>query len=143
MPKPPYLSEDDKGWRLRRNIPPRLQPFAAADPGRAGLQSHKSIVDRERLRGLKWADMCKQARQFAVETDVLFDKWEREHARTQQPAKLELSSEPRFTFHLSEHEAEQIALAYFLKRDKAHRATGYTAGSATSRAAEDLLCDAR
>ena len=141
MPRPPYLSKDNKGWKLRRNIPPRLQMWAAKDPLRAKLDSHSSIVDRECLKGLAWADMCKQARQFAVETDILFDKWERqnEHADDNQ---AQLDDEPGFKFALSEREAEQIALAYFLEQDKKYQVQGYVIARDAPNY-DDILCDAR
>lgn len=122
MSKPTYLVEDNKGYKLRRNIPARLQSFAELDPSRKDLGSHKTIV--ERLNGMTWAEMCKAARAFGSQTDIQFDKWERQLSRL-EVADRPNGDEPWFKFALSETEAEQIALAYFLEREKKFRANGY------------------
>jgi len=142
MPKPPYLCKDNKGWKLRRNIPLRLRTAAANDPSRSNFDSHSSIVERERLRELTWADMCKQARTFAVATDLLFDRWTRQIEATKPTSPPEGFHEPGFIFSISEQEAEQIALAYFLERDRDFRATGYTIDERNTVALQDAYVDA-
>uniref|UniRef100_A0A2A4YQ06 Tyr recombinase domain-containing protein n=1 Tax=OCS116 cluster bacterium TaxID=2030921 RepID=A0A2A4YQ06_9PROT len=107
MSKPQYLTQDDKGWKLRRPIPKELRELAgkASFVERVGRVSQKSAYE--------------QARVFGVATDL---KFETLRSQLQNPdiSNDNKSNEPGFNLKLDRAKAKEIASAYFYEKEEKH-----------------------
>lgn len=113
MPKPPYLTKDNKGYKLRRPVPKAF---------RSQIGKTQWV---ERLSGMPYSEMCVRARCFGVETDAELKKHKNEKNRS--PAPVRHADPPRFT--LSVTELTQLKLAYFRQLEHHVETTGgYGAG---------------
>ncbi len=117
MPRPPYLTKDDKGYKLRRPVPPAFRE----------LVGKTQWV--ERLSGMPYSEMCVRARTFGVETDAELTRYRNLQTRATSSQAIN-ADEPRFT--LSMTELGQLKLAYFRQLEHAVEASGgYGAGLST------------
>ncbi|MEP3895695.1 MAG: site-specific integrase [Litorimonas sp.] len=129
MPKPPYLTKDNKGYKLRRPVPKAF---------RNQIGKTQWV---ERLSGMPYSEMCERARCFGVETDAELKKHRNAPHRSLEPTRRTI--EPRFTLSLTE--LSQLKLAYFRQLEHAVEASGgYGAGLSSLSDAEhrDLQADA-
>jgi integrase len=108
MPKPPYLTKDNKGFKLRRPVPKSFQD-----------QIGKTQWV-ERLSGMPYPEMCQRARCFGVETDA--ELMRHRNTQTRPPEVVRGTNEPRFT--LSMTELGQLKLAYFRQLEEQVEASG-------------------
>ena len=121
MPKPPYLTKDNKGYKLRRPVPKAF---------RSQIGKTQWV---ERLSGMPYSEMCVRARCFGVETDAELKKHKNEKNRS--PAPVRHADAPRFT--LSVTELTQLKLAYFRQLELHVETTGgYGAGLSSLNEAE-------
>lgn len=130
MPKPPYLTKDNKGFKLRRPVPKAF---------RNQIGKTQWV---KRLSGMLYSEMCERARCFGVETDAELKK--HKNAQDRSPEPVRPADEPRFT--LSMTELTQLKLAYFRQLEKVVEASGgYGAGLSGLNDAEyrDLQADAQ
>lgn len=128
MPKPQYLTKDNKGYKLRRPVPKAF---------RNKIGKTQWV---ERLSGMPYSEMCERARCFGVETDAELKK--HRNAPPSEPTRRVI--EPRFTLSLTE--LSQLKLAYFRKLEQAVETSGgYGAGLSSLNDAEyrDLQADAQ
>lgn len=108
MPRPRYLTKDNKGYKLKRPVPKAF---------RAQVGKTQWV---ERLSGMPYSEMCERARCFGVETDAELKR----HRNTQtRPSEVVRgTNEPRFT--LSMTELGQLKLAYFRQLEQHVEASG-------------------
>lgn len=117
MPRQQYLSRDDKGWKLRRRVPDKLQK----------LVGKTQWV--ERLAGADYREACERAKTFGVRTDAEIKRYETELASKPLTPSAKPADEPGFTFELTDHEIDQITIAYFHELEKAvQKQGGYRKG---------------
>ena len=64
MPKQQYLSRDDKGWKLRRRVPDKLQKLVGKTQW------------IERLARAEYGQACERAKTFGVRTDAEIKQYE-------------------------------------------------------------------
>lgn len=129
MPKHQYLSRDDKGWKLRRRVPDRLQKVAGVTQW------------VERLSGVTFKQACERANLFGVKTDAEIKRLTAMLERGSRNAGKRDADEPRFKFDLTDHEVDQIAIAYFSELEAGiQREGGYRHG-VTDENRSDVLFD--
>lgn len=117
MPKQQYLSKDNKGWKLRRRVPQALQ----------GLAGKENWI--QRLAGVDYRTAREKAKVFGVTTDTEIKRLEGQLKNTPASVKASDDDEPGFKFSLTNHELDQIAIAYFHKLEQQiHRGDGYRKG---------------
>ena len=109
MPKQQYLNRDDKGWKLRRNVPKELRPLAG------------KTAWVERVGGKTHAEACELARTFGVRTDLEISRLREASRNSVKEVAATTGSE---AFDLSDSEIDQIAIAYFHEREKAKNDVG-------------------
>ncbi|MCV6575544.1 MAG: site-specific integrase [Cohaesibacter sp.] len=117
MPKQQYLSRDNKGWKLRRRVPEKLQ----------------KVVGKtqwvERLAGADYREACEKAKTFGVRTDAEIKRFETELENKPPTLSEKPAEEPGFKFELTDHEIDQIAIAYFHELEKTvQKQGGYRKG---------------
>lgn len=128
MPKQQYLSRDDKGWKLRRRVPDKLQK----------LIGKTQWV--ERLAGADYRTACERAKTFGVRTDAEIKQYESQLKNAPQVTLPKTTDEPGFIFELTDHEINQIAIAYFHEMEKAvQKHGGYRTGVTETNRAEILI----
>lgn len=129
MPKQQFLSRDNKGWKLRRRVPARLQDLAGKTQW------------VERLSGLTRRAACERANIFGVKTDAEIKRLSNALRASQYQDETELAGEPRFTLQLTNHEIDQIAIAYFHELEQqVQNAGGYRKG-VNSDNRDDVILD--
>lgn len=117
MPKQQYLSKDNKGWKLRRRVPKALQ----------SLVGKENWI--ERIAGVDYRTACEKAKVFGVTTDTEIKRLEGQLKNA--PPSFEVGSvdEPGFKFSLTDHELDQIAIAYFHELEQQiQKGDGYRKG---------------
>lgn len=106
MPRPRYLTKDNKGYKMKRPVP----------------KAFRALVGRtqwvERLSGIPYSEMC--ARCFGVETDAELKR--HRNTQTRPPKVVRGTNEPRFT--LSMTELGQLKLAYCRQLEEQVEASG-------------------
>ena len=113
MPRPRYLTKDNKGYKLKRPVP------------KAFITQVGKTQWVERLSGMPYPEMCERARCFGVETDA--ELMRHRNTQTRPPEEVRVTNEPRFT--LSMTELGQLKLAYFRQLEERVEASGgYGAG---------------
>ena len=126
MPKLPYLSQDKKGWKLRRPVPQRLQELAG------------KTAWVERLGG-KSASAIKAAQHsFAARTSAELAVLERRLKAGEQPAPNASSDVP----HLTRAGAEHVAIQYFKTINDANLSRGDYVTTERGEWLHDLLSSA-
>lgn len=130
MPKQQYLSRDDKGWKLRRRVPDKLQK----------LIGKTQWV--ERISGISFREACEKAKTFGVKTDAEIRRFEAA-LKNSSPQKIEApgSDEPGFKFDLTDHEIIQIATAYFHELEQAIQKKGGYRKGVTDSNRNDILIE--
>ena len=117
MPKQQYLSKDNKGWKLRRRVPKALQQLAGKENW------------IERLAGVDYRTAREKAKVFGVTTDAEIKRLEGQLKHTPAAVEAEGVDEPGFKFNLTDHEVDQIAIAYFHELEqKIQKGDGYRRG---------------
>ncbi|MEP3525063.1 MAG: site-specific integrase [Hyphomicrobiales bacterium] len=101
MPKQQYLSKDNKGWKLRRRVPQALKELAGKENW------------IERIAGVDYRTACEKAKVFGVTTDTEIKRLEGQLKSSPAVAEASTADEPGFKFGLTDHELDQIAIAYF------------------------------
>ena len=104
MAKPQYLVHDNKGPKLKRNVPKDIRHLAG-----------KSAWI-ERVHGLPMAEIRKRANIFATRTDAEISALRR---RGNLNADHQHASLPTSDVSLTDTEVQQIALRYFHQKDRA------------------------
>lgn len=129
MPKQQFLSRDDKGWKLRRRVPAKLQ----------GLAGKTQWV--KRLSGVNFKEACERANVFGVRTDAEIKRLTKALKLLPIVGQPLQSLEPGFTFDLTDHEIDQIAVSYFHELEqKLQKSGGYRRG-VTSDNRSDVIID--
>ena len=105
MPKQQYLSRDDKGWKLRRRVPHKLQKLVGKTQW------------IERLARAEYRQACERAKTFGVRTDAEIKQYEGQLKNVLAGNSKTPSFEPGFNFELTDNEIDQIAIAYFHEMD--------------------------
>ncbi|WP_157255841.1 MULTISPECIES: site-specific integrase [unclassified Shinella] len=117
MPKQQYLSRDNKGWKLRRRVPDRLQKVAGVTQW------------VERLSGLTFQQARERANRFGVKTDDEIKRLSRIIEHLSRGLAKHDADEPGVKFDLTDHEIDQIAIAYFFELETdIQRSGGYRYG---------------
>ncbi len=117
MPKQQYLSKDNKGWKLRRRVPKALQT----------LVGKENWI--ERISGVDYRTACEKAKVFGVTTDAEIKRLEGQRKSSPAGAKASNADEPGFKFRLTDHELNQIAIAYFHELEQQiQKGAGYRKG---------------
>lgn len=117
MPKQQYLSRDDKGWKLRRRVPDRLREIAGVTQW------------VERLSGFTHSQACERANLFGVKTDMEIGRLTAMLASKTLGMEKRRPDEPGVKLDLTDHEIDQIAIAYFSELDGSiQREGGYRYG---------------
>ena len=129
MPKQQYLSKDNKGWKLRRRVPGKLQE----------LVGKTQWV--ERLSGADYREACERAKIFGVKTDAEIRKYEGQLKKAPSAATEKEYDAPEFIFELTDHEINQITFAYFHDMDKAVQKQGGYRGGVTDSNRDEILID--
>lgn len=88
MPRPRYLTKDNKGYKLKRPVPKAF---------RAQIGKTQWV---ERLSGMAYPEMCQRARCFGVETDA--ELMRHRNTQTRPPEVVRGKIEPRFTLSMTE-----------------------------------------
>ena len=128
MPKQQYLSKDNKGWKLRRRVPEKL----------------RDVIGKtqwvERLAGISHREACERAKTFGVRTDAEIKRYEGQLSRTRVSSTPPKQNEPGFTLELTDHEIDQIAIAYFHELEKGVQSGGgYRKGVTSDNRREVLI----
>lgn len=129
MPKQQYLSRDNKGWKLRRRVPDKLQELAGKTQW------------VERLAGADYREACARAKTFGVKTDTEIIRLEGQLADAPAAPIKATDDEPGFKFELTDHEIDQIAIAYFHELERSVQADGGYRGGVTEANRDDILID--
>ena len=117
MPKQQYLSKDNKGWKLRRRVPKTLQQLAGKENW------------IERLAGVDYRTAREKAKVFGVTTDAEIKRLEGQIKLTSAVVEPDGVDEPGFKFNLTDHEIDQIAIAYFHELEQQiQKGDGYRRG---------------
>lgn len=124
MPRPRYLTKDNKGYKLKRPVPKAFRALAGKTQW------------VERLSGMAYPEMCVRARSFGVETDTELTRYRNLQARATSPQPNN-ADEPRFT--LSMTELGQLKLAYFRQLEEQVEASGGYARVFASQLASCIL----
>lgn len=128
MPKHQYLSRDDKGWKLRRRVPDRLQKAAGVTQW------------VERISGVTFKQACERANLFGVKTDAEIKRLTAMLERASRDTLKRDADEPGVKFNLTDHEVDQIAIAYFAELEAGvQREGGYRYGVSDENRREVLL----
>ena len=129
MPKQQYLSRDDKGWKLRRRVPANVKELAGKSQW------------VERMAGVSHRQACERAKTFGVRTDAEIKRLEGQLAHA-PPAPIKATDdEPGFKFELTDHEIDQIAIAYFHELERSVQAHGGYRSGVTEANRDDILID--
>ncbi len=129
MPKQQYLSRDDKGWKLRRRVPANLQELAGKTQW------------VERMAGVSHRQACERAKTFGVRTDAEIKRLEGQLADAPRAPITATDDEPGFKFELTDHEIDQIAIAYFHDLERSVQAHGGYRSGVTEANRDDILID--
>lgn len=114
MPKQQYLSKDNKGWKLRRRVPKALQQLAGKENW------------IERLSGIDYRTACEKAKVFGVSTDAEIKRLEGQLKKSQPVLDTPNAIDAERNFSLTDHELDQIAIAYFHDLEQSiQRGDGY------------------
>ncbi len=112
MPRQQYLSKDNKGWKLRRRVPEKLRDVI-------GMTQWV-----ERLAGVSHREACERAKTFGIRTDAEIKRYEGQLSRTRVSSPPPKQNAPGFTLELTDHEIDQIAIAYFHELEKGVQSSG-------------------
>ncbi|MFS4437576.1 hypothetical protein ACMA5I_05115 [Paracoccaceae bacterium GXU_MW_L88] len=132
--RPLYVTKDNKGWKLRRQVPNKpdgLREFAKNEFGRT------QWVERPSSGGFK--DAFDRQPTFAIMTELEIRKLKAAFA--QAGSKRNASNEPGFTFKLSDHEIDQIAIAYFQSLERGVQDAGGYRHGVNNDNREDVIID--
>jgi len=126
MSKVRFLTKDNKGRKLKRNVPAKLVALAG------------KTAWVERLGNVPYAEAKERSNTFAVWTDAEVRKLKA--ALGSLPVKPARPDEPGFTLELTDHEIDQIAIAYFHELEKGVQSSGgYRKGVTSDNRREVLI----
>ena len=128
LPKQQYLSRDNKGCKLPRRVPDKPKKLAGKTQW------------VERLARADYCEACARAKTFGVKTDAEIKRLEGELADAALVSIKASDDEPGFKFELTDHEIDQIAIAYFHELERSVQADdGYRGGFTGANRGEILI----